>query len=197
MKTISITVVVILIMFAVAYYVPRTTEFEAVETEVIEKEVTPEWATDEEAVQAAKDVIRRKELEAEEARLVGEIKGKQSELDEIRKELGSYWTVKANILQEIRKTFTQDPVVAVAVAQAESKLNPRAYNPEWHYDRQGNKVCQGSYGIMQVACVHYMQNPEALFDVEFNLAMARKIYNESRWQPWGAHSDGRYLAYMR
>ena len=41
-----------------------TYETAVVKEEVI-KEVHPEWATDEEALQAAKDVIRRKELEAE------------------------------------------------------------------------------------------------------------------------------------
>jgi multidrug resistance efflux pump len=53
-------------------------------------EVVPDWADDEEAVEAAKAVIRRKELEAEEARLVDEISARQDELDEIRKELGTY-----------------------------------------------------------------------------------------------------------
>ena len=53
-------------------------------------EVSPQWATDEDAVRAAQDVIKKKELEAEEARLVDEITSKQDELDAIRKELGSY-----------------------------------------------------------------------------------------------------------
>ena len=58
------------------------------ETEVIE--VHPEWATDEDAIKAAQDVIRKKELEAQEAQLVGEITAKQEVLDEVRKELGTY-----------------------------------------------------------------------------------------------------------
>ena len=68
-----------------------TTEYiSEVKTETIVEEVHPEWATDEDAVKAAQDVIRKKELEAEEARLVGEISAKQEELDAIRKELGTY-----------------------------------------------------------------------------------------------------------
>lgn len=50
---------------------------------------------------------------------------------------------------------------------------------------------------MQVACIHHIENPEALFDPELNLQIARKIYNERKWQPWGAYTDGRYLAYVR
>jgi molecular chaperone GrpE (heat shock protein) len=35
------------------------------EKEVVEVEVTPDWAKDEDAVKAAQDVIRKKELEAQ------------------------------------------------------------------------------------------------------------------------------------
>lgn len=71
-----------------------------------------------------------------------------------------------------------------------------AYNPEWHYDRLGNKICQGSFGLMQIACVHYQEDPKKLFDVEFNLAMAKKIYQTSGWKPWGAYTDGGYKKYL-
>lgn len=53
---------------------------------------------------------------------------------------------------------------------------------------------------MQIACVHHMENPEALFDPEFNLAMAKKIHQDSGWYPWGAYTNGSYknhLAYLR
>lgn len=53
-------------------------------------EVHPDWAEDPDAVKAAQDVIRKKELQAQEAQLVEEISAKQDELDAIRKELGSY-----------------------------------------------------------------------------------------------------------
>lgn len=79
----------------------------------------------------------------------------------------------------------------MAVAKGEGFPNPKAYNPEWHY-RNGEKVCQGSYGIMQIGCVHFMENPEALFDPEFNLAMAKKIQEREGWQPWGAYTNGSY-----
>ena len=48
------------------------------------------WMEDEDAVQAAKEVIRKKELERQETQLVEEITKKQEELDEVRKELGTY-----------------------------------------------------------------------------------------------------------
>jgi hypothetical protein len=50
---------------------------------------------------------------------------------------------------------------------------------------------------MQIACVHHKENPEALFDVEFNLQIAQQIYNERGWQPWGAYTDQRYKQYLQ
>jgi len=61
-----------------------------VEERVVTEEVHPDWATDEDAVKAAQDVIRKKELEAQEAELVSQITSLQEELDEVRKELGTY-----------------------------------------------------------------------------------------------------------
>ena len=61
-----------------------------VQKEVETIEVYPEWATDEDAVRAAKAEVRRKELEAQEQQLVDEITAKQGTLDEVRKELGTY-----------------------------------------------------------------------------------------------------------
>lgn len=59
-----------------------------VEKEMVE--VHPDWSTDEEAVQAAKDVIQRKAWEADKERLEGQIEALQSELDEVDKSLGLY-----------------------------------------------------------------------------------------------------------
>ena len=71
----------------------------------------------------------------------------------------------------------------------ESQLNPRAYNPEAH------RGCNGSYGIMQIACVH-VSDTERLYDPEYNLQVARRIYDAEGWRPWGAYTDGSYLRYI-
>jgi hypothetical protein len=68
-----------------------TTE-NVLEITTIEKEVevTPDWASDKEAVEAAQAVIRRKELESELETLNSEINTRKERVDEIEKELGVY-----------------------------------------------------------------------------------------------------------
>lgn len=53
-------------------------------------ETTPEWAKDEDAVKAAQDVIRKKELQAELEQLSEEVAERESRIIEIEKELGTY-----------------------------------------------------------------------------------------------------------
>jgi hypothetical protein len=66
-------------------------EIEYVAEPVIEvQEVAPEWASDEDAVEAAKAVIRKKELTAESKALADQIKALQDQKAVVDKELGSY-----------------------------------------------------------------------------------------------------------
>lgn len=152
---------------------------------------------------AAKEELERinAELDAEEARLLQDIEDAESRLSEIEHVRASLWRGDA-ITREIVKMFPEHSDLAYAVAMGESRLNPLAYNPEWHYDRHGNKICQGSYGLMQIACVHHVENPRALFDVQFNLEVARAVYDDAQqrrgngWLPWGAYTDGGYRPYL-
>lgn len=91
----------------------------------------------------------------------------------------------------IRSTFGKDAVTAVAVAMAESGLNPYALNT-----KDSHQGCNGSYGIFQIGCLHE-KDPSLLYDVEYNIKRAKEIYDQSGWRPWGAYTDGNYLAYMR
>lgn len=119
-----------------------------------------------------------------------------AEPKEVQIEVEIVWS-EEQIMKKIRDTFTETPNTAIAVAKAESLLNARAYNPEAHRDKYGNVICYGSYGVMQIACVHMPHNPEALFDVETNLRVARKIYNERQWFPWGGYTSGSWKKYLQ
>lgn len=87
-------------------------------------------------------------------------------------------------IQELINKYDWDIDIAYAVAQAESELLPTAYNPEWH------NGCQGSYGIMQIACIHE-EEPNKLFDAEYNIRRAFELYEEQGWKPWGVCHDGK------
>ena len=83
---------------------------------------------------------------------------------------------------------------ALAIAKAESNLNPDAYNPEAH------RGCNGSYSIMQVACIHYEVREiygEERFDPKVNIKIAYEIYSEQGWKPWGAFTNKSYLAFYK
>lgn len=96
----------------------------------------------------------------------------------------------------IREVFHEDPQTAIAVAMAESGLNPYALNA-----RDSHRGCTGSYGIFQVGCLHET-DPSKLYDVEYNIRRAKEIYLAAKetgnpWQPWGAYTNNAYLAYVR
>ena len=86
MYTFIIGIVSVVGMY-VLLQIPSTTVTEKT-MEVVE--VKPEWATDEDAVKAAQDVIRKKELKAEQEKLKNEIDERKARITEIEKELGTY-----------------------------------------------------------------------------------------------------------
>lgn len=89
-----------------------------------------------------------------------------------------------SLTELIKSTFHSTPIM-FDIAVAESGLNPKAYNPEWHYDQYGNKVCQGSFGIFQISCSNYAGNPKDLFDPVINIKLAIKVLKEQSVRAWG------------
>lgn len=66
MKSLAIAVVIVIVMMVALQFKSDTVSYVNEGTlEVQTVEVSPEWATDEDAVKAAQDVIKRKQLEAE------------------------------------------------------------------------------------------------------------------------------------
>lgn len=63
---------------------------ETATTTVETVEVLPEWAEDEDAVKAAQDVLKKKELEAELETLESEVQERQERIKAIRDELLAY-----------------------------------------------------------------------------------------------------------
>lgn len=88
MKTFIVAVGIVAIM-GLLVELTYNKPVEVIQQEVV-KEVTPEWATDEEAVEAAQAVLRRKELENELSVLKEDKVALESKIEAIEKELGTY-----------------------------------------------------------------------------------------------------------
>ena len=156
-----------------------------VEKEVVEiekqVEVKPDWSTDEDAVKAAQDVIRKKQLTAESEALAKQIKDLQATKAEVDKQLGTFWRDPANVKKLIRETFPEDPHTAIAIAHCESGLRPNAYNP-----KNNNGSTDG--GLWQINSVHDARLQRLgldKFDPEDATKFARILYDENGgWKDW-------------
>lgn len=84
------------------------------------------------------------------------------------------WTAD-RIEKEIDKVFPDAPIMKT-VAWCESRLNPKAFNPtNGSNDR----------GIFQISEKYHGVGDE-MFDVEKNLAYARKLYDQNGLSDWSA-----------
>lgn len=71
--------------------------------------------------------------------------------------------------------YDWDANLMYRIMKCESGFNPRAYNPEWH------RGCQGSFGLLQVACVHRYTG---LSDPEKNIQAAYEIWQKQSYWAW-------------
>lgn len=91
------------------------------------------------------------------------------------------------IEEKIAETFPEYPELMIAVAKAESGLNPLATNRNTNGSRD--------IGLMMINSVHGYDDLE-MFDVDKNLAAARSIYDKQGITAWAAFNNGSYLTFM-
>lgn len=155
-------------------------EDEEVLEENVEQEPSMPSEWQKEAQQAYEDVIRRKTLEAEKEALEAQIASTTKRVEEIDKELGLYWRDERNVIKLIKETFPEDPHTAVAVANCESGLNPKAYNPH-------NNDGSTDGGLWQINTVHDKSLARLgldKFDPEDATKYARILYEKNGWRDW-------------
>lgn len=89
--------------------------------------------------------------------------------------------------------YAWDHKVAYAVCMAESNGNPYAANLQ---DRHNG--CTGSFGLMQIACIHggIIYDPKANMDKAFEIYTSTVNKGFDGWRPWGAYTSGKYQAFM-
>ena len=88
------------------------------------------------------------------------------------------------IVKAIHETFPEDAETALKIAKAESGMNALATN-----SKDSHKGCTGSFGLFQIACIH--GNKDKLYDVDYNIKVAKELYEQNGWQPWGVCHDGK------
>jgi soluble lytic murein transglycosylase-like protein len=71
-----------------------------------------------------------------------------------------------------------DVDIMMQICEFESQGNPDAEN--WKDAHMG---CNGSFGLMQVACIHGVSR-EDLHDPSTNIRVAYRIWKDSGYYPW-------------
>lgn len=91
----------------------------------------------------------------------------------------------------IMYVFGPDYKIALAVAKAESRLNPRAVNR--NIDEYGN-VWSSDVGVYQLND-YYHKGVWQMSTLE-NIEYAHKLYLSDGWTQWAAYNNGSYLDFV-
>lgn len=106
---------------------------------------------------------------------------------------------------EISKYTDWDARIVGAIAEAENRTcNPLKHNEtasETHRDKFGNVICVGSYGALQVGCIHY-QPSEDRNDLVTNIMVAHRAWqNREQWgvgyEAWTMYTNGTWREFYR
>lgn len=82
-----------------------------------------------------------------------------------------------------------------AIGRAESKghsCEPTGHNMSSSED---HGVCIGSYGALQVGCVHYEAN-EDINNLETNVRIAHKVWSAQGYDAWTMYRNERYKEFI-
>lgn len=93
-----------------------------------------------------------------------------------------------SIEDKIRKTFPENPELMIAIAKAESKLNPHAIN-------RANSNGSVDTGIFQINSIHGYSE-EYLKNEDNNLKIARIVYEKQGITAWASYNNGAYLKWL-
>lgn len=91
-----------------------------------------------------------------------------------------------------------------AIARAENtSCNPKRHNltaSETHIGANGSVICVGSYGVLQVGCLHYSKS-DNVDDLATNVKIAHRLWTERQtwgngYRAWTQYINGTYKRYM-
>jgi len=93
-----------------------------------------------------------------------------------------------SIEEKIRQMFPEKPDIMLAIAKAESKLNPHVVN-------RGNSNGTIDCGIFQINSV-WGYDEEFLKNEDNNLKIARIVYEKQGITAWASYNNGAYLKWL-
>lgn len=96
-------------------------------------------------------------------------------------------SAELTIEEKIRRVFPEAPDVMLAIAKAESGLDPNATNV--------NKNGSSDIGIFQINSVHGYDDL-SLFDPDTNIEAARKVYEKQGLTAWTVFKTGVYKKFL-
>jgi hypothetical protein len=101
--------------------------------------------------------------------------------------------------QEVAKYPDWDVRTVQAIAQAENRTcNPLNHNEtasETHRRADGSVICVGSYGALQVGCLHYREG-EDRNDLATNIKVAHRVWQSSGYTAWTMYKNGVYRQFL-
>lgn len=106
---------------------------------------------------------------------------------------------------EVRKYTDWDARIISAIAEAENRTcNPLRHNEttsETHKRADGSIICIGSYGVLQVGCLHYSEG-EDRNDLATNVAIAHRLWQQrEKWgngyEAWTMYLNGTWKEFYR
>jgi hypothetical protein len=102
--------------------------------------------------------------------------------------------------REIRKFGGWDHQVVLAIAEAENRsCDPNRHNltaSETHRNYKGEVICVGSYGVLQVGCLHY-RDGEDRNDLATNIKVAYRVWQGAGYTAWTQYKNGAYQEFLK
>lgn len=95
---------------------------------------------------------------------------------------------------EVAKYSDWDVATISAIAEAENRsCDSLRHNLS---ASENHKVCVGSYGALQVGCLHYREG-EDRNDLATNVRVAHKVWQGSGYTAWTMYKNGTYRGFLK
>lgn len=105
----------------------------------------------------------------------------------------------SSLEQLIRDTFrgTGQEDIAVAVAKAESGLNPQAVGDGHLTFEKDGELMGMSCGVFQIRNLPGRPDCEEMKDPKKNVEYAKMMFDKAGWNPWSAWKNNSYQTYLK